>query len=148
MATLTAHRRVRAPAPIVWEVLIDYRHHHPAILPAAFSNLAVVAGGRGAGTELTSDLTLLGTTRRIRSVIAEPEPGRVLAEVDPDSQTVTRFVVTPAEGGCDVTIETTWPTAPGLGGWLAGVFGNALLQRLYAEELDRLDAYAARIAAA
>src|SRR5690242_8820844 len=92
--TLHAAADLGAPPDRVYGVIADYRQGHPSIVPRQFSNMRVVKGGVGAGTEITFDVTMLGMTRHFRAVVTEPERGRVLVEsnVEP-SPSVTTFVV-------------------------------------------------------
>ena len=52
MATIRikSSRMINAPAERVYRCIADYRTHHPAFLPPAFSNFTVEEGGVGAGT--------------------------------------------------------------------------------------------------
>src|SRR5438105_2600685 len=86
---------VAAPAAQVYGIISDYRQHHPRILPPAFSDLTVEQGGVGAGTVIRCAFRAGGRTLRFRQRVEEPEPGRVLAEIDLDTGAVTRFTVTP-----------------------------------------------------
>lgn len=123
-------------------MLADYRVGHPRILASAFTNLIVEQGGVGEGTVITFDMRVLGRTNRVRGVVSEPEPGRVLVERYPDSGIVTTFVVD-AVGAADsrVTISSDVParsrlTAP-LERWLMGL----VLRPMFVEELGRIDSY-------
>jgi hypothetical protein len=80
--------------------------------------------------------------------VAEPEPGRVLTESDTESSLVTTFTVEPADGGSRVRISTTWEGAGGIGGFFERKFAPRVMQSLYADELQRLNDYAGRRAAA
>lgn len=145
--TITAARRINAPAPVVYRVIANYREHHPRILPDAFSNFAVQEGGIGAGTRFSFDLRAAGRTKRYESIVTEPEPGRRIVEEYPADASATSFLIVPAgAAACDVTIATEWNAHGGLAGiferWMAGW----VLGRLYEDELGRLDAYARRMA--
>src|SRR6478752_4810810 len=89
---------VAAPATAVYELIRDFREHHPRFLPANFSDLHIEQGGVGAGTVITFTATAMGRTRGYRMRIAEPEPGRVMTESDTMSSMVTIWTVTPAGG--------------------------------------------------
>ena len=142
MIRASFERAVRAPADRVYEILADFRTHHPRILPPAFSDLRVEAGGRGAGTVIAFAVTLGGRRRSVRARVDEPEPGRVLTETALDSGAVTTFTVAPEGAGCRVRIETAW--APkGLLGWIEGLLAPRMLRRLYAQELELLENYSA-----
>jgi len=57
----------------------------------------------------------------------------------------TTFHFEPATdpGATTVGIETTWQPEGGLGGMLERLFAPRMLSRVYADELARLEAYAA-----
>ena len=139
---VTAERSIAAPADRVYGAIADYREHHHRFLPPAFSDFRVEEGGVGAGTVVSFRLTVGGRTRSSRSVIAEPQPGRVLTESDAAAGSVTTFTVTPEGNGSLVRIETTWPGAGGIPGLLERWLAPRLLAKLYADELERLDRYA------
>jgi uncharacterized protein YndB with AHSA1/START domain len=139
---VSSERRIGAPAEDVYRYLADMREHHPNFLPPAFSDFRVESGGVGAGTVTTFQISAGGRSRSYRMEVAEPEPGRVLTESDTASSLVTRFTVTPAGPTSSVRIDTTWQGAGGVGGFFERLFAPRVMQRLYADELERLDAYA------
>jgi hypothetical protein len=137
-----AERTVGAPAEAVYDYIADMREHHPRFLPPAFTDFEVESGGIGAGTVITFALTAGGRTRRYRSQIAEPDPGRVLTESDTNSSAVTTFTVTPQGDNCIVQIACRWDGAGGLGGFFERTFAPRTLRGILTDELGRLDAYA------
>ena len=137
-----AEGTVGAPAERVYGYLADMREHHPRFLPPAFSDFEVESGGVGAGTVVRFAMTAGRRTRRYRMLVAEPTPGRVLTESDADSSLVTTFTVAPEGERSRVEISTTWDGAGGIGGFFERTFAPRVMQRLYADELARLDAYA------
>ena len=144
MATnlVSAERTVDAPAGAVYGYIADMRGHHPQFLPPAFSDFQVESGGVGEGTITRFTLTAGGRTRQYRMKVAEPEPGRVLTESDTGSSAVTTFTVTPQGGQSVVQIATTWEGAGGIGGFFERLFAPRVMRSIYADELERLDAYA------
>lgn len=126
----------------VYSYIADYREHHPRFLPPAFTELEIEAGGVGAGTIFNVCLSTGGRSRKYRMEVAEPEPGRVLTESDKNSSLVTSFTVEPEGSGSRVRIETGWEGAGGVGGFFERKFAPKVLKRLYADELQRLNAYA------
>jgi hypothetical protein len=144
MATnlVSAERTVDAPAGAVYGYIADMRGHHPHFLPPAFSDFQVESGGVGEGTITRFTLTAGGRTRQYRMKVAEPEPGRVLTESDTGSSAVTTFTVTPQGGQSVVQIATTWEGASGVGGFFERLFAPRVMRGIYADELERLDAYA------
>ncbi len=140
---VSAERAIDAPAAAVYNYIADMREHHPRFLPPAFSGFEVEQGGTGAGTVIRYTLTAGGRTRQYRSVVAEPDPGRVLTESDSGSTAVTTFTVSPqGERQAQVTISTTWQGAGGIGGFFERTFAPRVMRRLYGDELERLNAYA------
>ena len=142
--TVSASRQIPAPHGIVYSILADYRDGHPSILPRRyFSNLVVEAGGVGEGTEIRFAMHVLGTTRRFRMIVREPQPGRVLAEKDLDSGVTTTFTVSPSvDAGTLVTIATALPGRDGFGGRIEQAVTARLLSRIYRQELKQLEALA------
>jgi uncharacterized protein YndB with AHSA1/START domain len=150
MGTLhvSAERVLDAPPGTVYGCIADMREHHPRFLPPAFSDFQVESGGVGAGTVARFKLNAGGRTREYRMQVAEPEPGRVLTESDTGSSLVTTFTVDPEGAGSRVRISTTWEGAGSIGGFFERLFAPRVMQRLYADELERLNDYAREQAAA
>jgi uncharacterized protein YndB with AHSA1/START domain len=141
--TASASRFIPAQPERVYEVIADYTEQHPRMLPREFSDYRIEAGGRGAGTIISVKVTLLGGARHVRMAITEPEPGRVVAETDSTTQTVTRFTVVAAARGSTVTIDTHFPRSGGLRGVAESLVAPRALRGLFAKELDLLAAYLA-----
>ena len=139
---VSAERVVDAPADAVYGYVADMRDHHPHYLPPAFSDFRVESGGVGAGTITRFKVTAGGRSREYRMRVDEPEPGRVLTESDTDSSLVTTTTVTPRDGASVVQISTSWNGAGGIGGFFERTFAPRAMRPIYADELDRLDAYA------
>jgi hypothetical protein len=139
---VSTERSVEAPAETVYGYIADMREHHPHFLPPAFSDFRVESGGVGAGTVTRFKVTAGGRTREYQMKVAEPEPGRVLTESDTNSSMVTTSTVSPQGGASLVRISTTWDGAHGIGGFFERMFAPRVMRAIYADELDRLDAYA------
>jgi uncharacterized protein YndB with AHSA1/START domain len=139
---VSAERVIDAPADDVYGYVADMRDHHPHYLPPAFSDFRVESGGVGAGTITRFKVTAGGRSREYRMRVDEPEPGRVLTESDTDSSLVTTTTVTPRDGASVVQISTSWNGAGGIGGFFERTFAPRAMRPIYADELDRLDAYA------
>lgn len=140
---------IHAPAARVYSIIADYRVHHPRIVPPEyFRTVEVEAGGVGAGTRVRVETRVLGRTQQFVHHIREPEPGRILEEVDASGFSVTRFTVEPAEQGTSsrVTIETTFRVRSGPLGVIERAVTAAMLRRIYKKELARLDQYATTLA--
>lgn len=144
---VSAERTVDAPAATVYGYLADMREHHPKFLPPSFSDFEVESGGVGEGTITRFKLTAGRRTREYRMRVGEPEPGRVLTEADTNSSLVTTFTVTPEGERSRVRISTTWDGAGGIGGFFERTFAPRAMRTLYADELERLNAYARERAA-
>ena len=138
----SAERTIPAPADAVYALLADYRNGHPHILPPAFSDLTILRGGVGAGTEIRFSLELAGRRDVVEASVDEPEPGRVLSETYPQRSAVTRFTVDPVGSQSRVRIETTWKSSRGLGGLIERIVAPRLFRKLYAEELDLIERWA------
>jgi uncharacterized protein YndB with AHSA1/START domain len=139
---VSAERVIDAPADAVYGYVADMRDHHPHYLPPAFSDFRVESGGVGAGTITRFKVTAGGRSREYRMRVDEPEPGRVLTESDTDSSLVTTTTVTPRDSASVVQISTSWDGAGGIGGFFERTFAPRAMRPIYADELDRLDAYA------
>jgi hypothetical protein len=144
MSSITAEttQTIDAPAALIYDILADYRHGHPQILPEKyFSDLVVEEGGHGEGTVIRFHMHLLGSTRTARARVAEPEPGRVLTETYPENAAVTTFRVQPLDDArSSVTITTSW-NAAGVRGLLERWLVPPLLQKIYRLELANLRRY-------
>ena len=131
----TASRIINAPAEKIYTLIADYRNGHPRILPKEyFLSLEVEEGGFGAGTIVQFQMRLLGQTQSFRSLITEPEPGRVLIETDIKSGIPTTFTV--LQEGDDqhtrVTIATELKGRNAVEGFIAKI----LLEKVYRQELE------------
>jgi len=138
----SAERTIPAPAAAVYALLADYRDGHPRILPPAFSDLTVLRGGTGAGTEIRFALELAGRKQEVEARVEEPEPGRVLSEIYPEKSAVTRFIVDPAGDQSRVRIETSWEPSRGLAGAIERLLTPRMFRKLYNQELDRIERWA------
>ena len=145
MATLTAlaERTIAAPAEQRFTDVADFRQHHPRILPPAFQDFTVEAGGVGLGTVTSSRFTLGRTTETIRTRVARVEPGRLIEEVVETHPMTTTFRFLPGGDLTTVRIETTWEARGGLSGMLERLFAPRMLSEVYADELGLLAEYAA-----
>jgi polyketide cyclase/dehydrase/lipid transport protein len=135
---------VRAPATVVYRIIADYREHHPRIVPPEyFTGIEVEEGGVGAGTRTRVHMRVFGRKSEFIHFIREPEPGRVLEEIDSAGATATTFTVEPDQNGAGtkVTIETRFRVRAGLLGALERRVTRFVLHRIYRKELARLDEY-------
>ncbi|MCW5881840.1 MAG: SRPBCC family protein [Anaerolineae bacterium] len=133
---------VNAPPSVVYATLADYRTGHPQALPKpTFSDLTIEQGGQGAGTVFRVTVTVLGTATKYHMRVAEPQPGRVLAETDLTTGLTTTFTVDPIDGGqrSRVTIATDWTSRGGLAGYGERLLTPFFMQRIYAQQLRQLD---------
>lgn len=138
---------IDAPAARVYEIIADYRNHHPNILPRSFFlSLDVEKGGIGEGTVFNLQTRLFGRTRTMRAEVSEPQPGCVIAERDPESGLLTTFRVSPEHRGhhAHVTITTDIPKSAGIKGAMEAWLLPRALEKVYVEELQNLSEYARR----
>lgn len=139
--TATAGREIDAPAAEVYGYLADM-HIHQRFLPPAFSDFKIEEGGVGTGTRTSFNVTAGGRTREYHMRVTEPEPGRTLVETDTGSSLVTTFTVDPRGEKSLVNITTTWDGAGGVGGFFEKTFAPRAMNRLYLDQLRRLNDYA------
>lgn len=141
----SAAREIDAPATEVYGILAD-ANQRQQFLPPEFSDFTVEQGGTGAGTITRFKLaTRPGKFRECTMEVSEPDPGKTLVETDRTSSLVTTFTVTPeGDSRSRVSIGTSWDGAGGIGGFFEKTFAPKALGRIYADELDRLNAYAAK----
>jgi uncharacterized membrane protein len=136
---------IGAPADKVYAVLRDYRDGHPNVLPKEhFRDFEVESGGKGEGTIIRFKSVAAGREIPMRMRVSEPEPGRVLAEHDlaPDSDMVTRFVLTPAGGGkTRLKIASEWTPPGGLAGLVQRLFYPRTMRTIYTRELRQIAEY-------
>ena len=134
----TASKVIDAPAEIIYNIIADYRNGHPRILPKQyFLSLNVEEGGFGAGTIVQFQMRLLGQTQNFRSLITEPEQGRLLVETDLKSEIPTSFHVIPTDDDrhARLTISTELKGRNVMEGFIA----KTVLQRVYRAELELIE---------
>ncbi|HZE05269.1 MAG TPA: SRPBCC family protein [Solirubrobacteraceae bacterium] len=134
--TATATRAVDASPERVLEFLRDYREARPRILPDNYSAYRVEQGGHGQGTVIGYHFAAGGRERDYR--LAVEEDGGGLLERDQLSSFVSRWRVAPEGAGAQVTLESSWQGAGGIGGMFERTFAPLGLRRIYGEMLERL----------
>ncbi len=140
----SASALIHAPPQDLYAIIADYRQGHPKILPQPpFVSLDVEQGGTRSGTVIRVHMRVLGRLQMFRSVITEPEPGRVLVETN-DNGYVTTFTVEPRADGQQayVTIATEMTGRAGILGAVEGWLVPRLLRPVYVKELAQLAAVA------
>lgn len=139
--TFAAERLMNAPADTIYHCLADYREHHrpDGFLPPAFSDLEILRGGVGDGTEYRLTMDLGGRRRDMVVSVRETVPGRELVESGTGLETT--FTVDPTDTGVRVRFETVMEQS-GLPGLLSRLFAARWLRPVYEEELRRLEAHA------
>ena len=140
----SASATIPAPAPLVYDIIADYRDGHPRILPAEFfGSLTVERGGRGTGTRIAFEMKAFGRVTTAHAEVTEPQPGRVLVETTVTG-IVTTFRVDPLDATTTrVAIETVYQAA-GVRGWIELLLSPPYLRKVYAAELKLLAAESAR----
>ena len=129
---------IAAPAAVLYDIVADYHHGHPRILPPEFfGRLDVVTGGRGAGTRIRFEMKMLGRTTTLEGTVTEPLPGRELRETL-DSGIVSTFLVESLHGGGSRVTITTSYEKPGVTGWIERLLVPGYLRRVYTAELALL----------
>lgn len=141
--TVTVSRKVQAPAKTVYRILADYNHHKQILPPRYFTDLEIIKGGIGEGTEFILYARSLSGKTQMHMIVTEPEPGSVLMERDVKSDLKTIFSVDPINQFTSlVTFETIWQPKPGLPGWFDRLFTPPLMRMVYRQELEILNDYA------
>jgi hypothetical protein len=138
---------IEAPAAKVHAVITDYHVGHPAIVPKPeFHNWKVVQGGKGAGSIISFDATVMGQTVHYHQIVTEPEPGRVISEDDEALGVFTKFILDPLDGGkrTRVTISTDFRDKPGVQGLVERLLNPVIAKGLYKRELANLAEYVAK----
>ena len=135
---------IPATAKRVYDLLADYEHGHPKILPKPyFMSLEVEEGGQGAGTVFRADMNVMGSKSTMRMRVSEPQPGRVLAEQNIDNGTRTTFTAEPVENGTQtwLTIATEYQLSGGVAGLIERWMIPQLLKRIYKAEMGLIADY-------
>lgn len=140
----SAERFISVPTEIVYRCIADFQHHHQHFLPSQFGNYLVEEGGFGAGTVVSFTSTLGGRLRKFRVKIEEPEQN-VLIERDLLSDLTTKTTIIDQENGCVVRFETIWESSKGFIGTLERIFAPKMMQKMYIDELTRLEHYAKQV---
>jgi hypothetical protein len=141
MLIAEADATVDAPAGLVLEIIRDFDGHHRRILPRAFSDFRVLAGGVGAGTVTSFTTTLGGRRVHGQTVVTEPAAGVVREDVVGRDMVAT-FRVQERGHHAFVTIRTTWTPSAGVSGFFERRLAVRMLRDVYREELRLLQAYA------
>jgi hypothetical protein len=138
MATVTASasRVLDAPPERVLEFLRDYRDARPRILTDNYAAYRVEQGGHGRGTVIGYHFAAGGRERDYRLEVEEVGGG--LFERDQLSSFVSLWTVAPNGGGAQVTLESSWQGAGGIGGVFERTFAPIGLRRIYGQMLDKL----------
>ncbi len=138
--------KINSSSKVVYAIIADYRDAHPKILPKPpFVSLIVEQGGIGAGTIVRVQMKVMGKLQTFRTVVTEPEPGRVLVETN-DTGYITTFTVEPIDDGKNsfVTFTTGIPDSSGLLKKLEFRLTKLLLTPVYKQELENLAQFAAK----
>ena len=140
-ARISAQRLIDAPAEVLYHCIADYvEHHRPeGFLPPAFSDLEILHGGVGAGTEVRWVINAGGrrrTVTRDRQRAGSRTQARRDRIGDRDD-----FMVEPTIRGTWVRFDTTIDDG-GLQGVLSRLFAARLFGPVYEDELRRLEDYA------
>ena len=134
--TASATKAVDAPPERVLEFLRDYRGGRARILTDNYSAYRVESGGNGQGTVIGYHFAAGGRERDYR--LAVEEDGAGLVERDQLSSFVSRWTVEADAAGAEVTLESSWQGAGGIGGIFERTFAPLGLRRIYGEMLEKL----------
>jgi hypothetical protein len=150
--TATAVAMINSSVRDVRGALVDYESVRPLLLPDNFDEYRVLAGGRGAGTEVSWTLLVGDPRPRRRWQLGRPkrEPWDCLVHVDEagddqiverDTRTalVTTWTVHEAgEGRTAVRVLASWPGPDGLTRLLTRSRQQLALRTIYEDILTRL----------
>ncbi len=138
--------KINSSSKVVYAIIADYRDAHPKILPKPpFVSLIVEQGGIGVGTIVRVQMKVLGKIQKFRTVVTEPEPGRVLVETN-DTGYITTFTVESIDDGKNsfVTFTTGIPDSSGLFKNFVFRLTKLMLTPVYKQELENLAQFAAK----
>jgi hypothetical protein len=133
-----ATKSVSAPPERVWEFLRDYREARPRILTPEYRDYRVEEGGVGEGTVISYTFTSPGRSRDFRLRVEESDEG--LFERDQRSTFVSNWRVDQTATGSSVTLEASWESSGGMGGFFERLFAPMSLRRTYSRLLSNLAA--------
>jgi hypothetical protein len=133
---VSAGAHVQAAPERVMEFLRDYRDSRQRILTDNYTAYRVEQGGKGEGTVFAYHFASGRRERDYRLHVRESPGG--LQESDQMSSFVTTWKVEPTPNGAEVTIESSWDGAGGIGGIFEGLFAPMALRRIYGRVLQRL----------
>jgi hypothetical protein len=133
-----ATTQVQAAPDRVVEFLRDYRASRERILTDNYTAYRVEQGGKGEGTIYAYHFAAGGRERDYRLHVHESPGG--IEESDQMSSFVTTWKVDPSPTGSQVTIESSWDGAGGIGGFFEGRFAPMGLRRIYGQVLAKLGA--------
>ena len=131
---------ISASPKIVYGIIADYKNGHPKILPKPpFVSLVVEEGGLGAGSVLKVQMKVAGKLQTFKTVVTEPEPGRILVETN-DTGYITTFTVEPREDAKSsyVTFTTEIPGDSKFSKKIEFFFTKFYLPLVYKKELQML----------
>lgn len=127
-------KQVAAPPDRVLAFLRDFGSR-PQILTSNYTSYAVDQGADG--TVIAYHFAAGGRERDYRLRVEESADG--LVERDELSSFATKWsVAAAAGGGSEVTIESSWDGAGGIGGIFEGLFAPLGLRKIYGEVLGKL----------
>jgi hypothetical protein len=155
-------RTIDASADSVYNVLKDYRNGHPFILPSQyFEDVKIIRGyGIGEGTRMQKVYKVPILQKRYVLIldVSEPEPGRILQEIDTGAVNIIRFIVDPivdlddigGDGGgtmtspstkCSVTIDVQMLNSLGIWAVFEMMMKKYVCYSMYNEALNELNRY-------
>jgi Polyketide cyclase / dehydrase and lipid transport len=131
-----ATTQVQAAPDRVVAFLRDYRDSRQRILTDNYTAYRVEQGGKGEGTVYAYHFASGGRERDYRLHVHESPGG--IQESDQLSSFVTTWRIDPSPTGSEITIESSWDGAGGIGGIFEGLFAPMGLRRIYSRILERL----------
>ncbi|MEM9950876.1 MAG: SRPBCC family protein [Chloroflexota bacterium] len=135
--TFEESKWIKASPEAIYQLLADYENGHPQILPKPyFTDLRVIKGGVGAGTEIEVDMVVMGVKRTMSMEVTEPQKGYILTETDHNNGITTSFIFDAVNGGCQLTIRTTMQFNDGVMGFIEKLTTPTITRNIYRKELQ------------
>jgi ribosome-associated toxin RatA of RatAB toxin-antitoxin module len=139
---VSVERVIDASPQQVYNVIADMEEHR-RILPKQFESLEVLQGGKGAGTVSRTVMNVMGNRTTLELTIEEPDPGRIIREVDKQAGIATTWTLTPIddERRCQIRLVTEFPVKPGFAGFMERLLVPPITGSIYRQELENINQY-------
>jgi len=131
--------KIHTPSQTLYQFIADYKYGHPSILPEKhFSDFAVEKGGYGKDTVVCFRFTLAGNSRKMRVIVDEPIPGKLITETELETGILTSFLFEPV--GDDMTIlkiTSEWKKE-GFMGLIEKIFVPIMMKKVFEKQFENI----------